>query len=151
MDKNLRAQVFETYNRYSNAFIESDMETINDCISYPLAYIGADSVKMLDKFPVDPQELKEKIGWATSDAFEIDVVAVSDKKAHVVIRNVRGKEAMVLLLRKQLRFMLLKIQITVGKFMLFQTLPSLLNLHIKGSHMRDQHKLGNKAFLALVP
>ena len=89
MDKNLRAQVFETYNRYSNAFIESDMETINDCIAYPLAYIGADSVKMLDKFPIDPRELKERIGWATSNAFEIDVVAVSDKKAHVVIRNVR--------------------------------------------------------------
>ena len=89
MDKNLRVQVFETYNRYSNAFIESDMETINDCISYPLAYIGADSVKMLDKFPIDPRELKGKIGWATSNAFEIDVVAVSDKKAHVVIRNVR--------------------------------------------------------------
>ena len=89
MDKNLRAQVLETYNRYLNAFNEADMETINDCISYPLAYIGADSVKMLDKFPVDPQELKEKIGWATSNAFEIDVVAVSDKKAHVVIRNVR--------------------------------------------------------------
>ena len=35
MDKNLRAQVFETYNRYLNAFNEADMETINDCISYP--------------------------------------------------------------------------------------------------------------------
>ena len=89
MDKNLRAQVFETYNRYLNAFIEADMETINDCIAYPLAYIGESSVKMLDKFPVDPQELKEKIGWATSNSFEIDVVAVSDKKAHVVLRNVR--------------------------------------------------------------
>ncbi len=89
MDKNHRAQVFETYNRYLNAFNEADMKTINDCISYPLANIGADSVKMLDKFPVDPQELKKKIGWATSNAFEIDVVAVSDKKAHVVIRNVR--------------------------------------------------------------
>ena len=89
MDKNLRARVFETYNRYSNAFIESDMETINDCISYPLAYIGADSVKMLDKFPIDPRELKERIGWATSNAFEIDVVAVSDKKAHILMRNVR--------------------------------------------------------------
>ena len=55
MDKNLRAQVFETYNRYLNAFNEADMETINDCISYPLAYIGADSVKMLDKFPIDPR------------------------------------------------------------------------------------------------
>ena len=89
MDRNLRAQVFETYNRFLNAFNEADMETINDCISYPLAYIGVDSVKMLDKFPIDPRELKERIGWATSNAFEIDVVAVSDKKAHVVIRNVR--------------------------------------------------------------
>ena len=46
MDKNLRAQVFETYNRYANAFNEADLETINDRIAYPLAYIGADSVKM---------------------------------------------------------------------------------------------------------
>ena len=69
MDNNLKAQVFKTYNRYLNAFNEADMETINDCISYPLAYIGADSVKMLDKFPIDPRELKERIGWATSNAF----------------------------------------------------------------------------------
>ena len=89
MDKNLKAQVLETYNRYLNAFNKSDMETIDNCIAYPLAYIGEDSVKMLDKFPVDPRELKEKIGWATSNAFEIDVVAVSDKKAHIVLRNVR--------------------------------------------------------------
>jgi hypothetical protein len=36
MDKNLRAQVFKTYNRYANAFNEADMETINDCIAYSL-------------------------------------------------------------------------------------------------------------------
>ena len=84
MDKNLRAQVFETYNRYLNAFNEADMETINDCISYPLAYIGEESVTMLDKFPIDPREWKKKTGWATSNAFEIDVVAISDKKAHIL-------------------------------------------------------------------
>ena len=89
MDKNLRVQVLETYNRYVNAIVEADMETINNCVAYPLAYVGEDSVTMLDKFPIDPRELKERIGWATSNAFEIDVVAVSDKKAHVVIRNVR--------------------------------------------------------------
>ena len=89
MDKNLRAQVFETYNRYLNAFNEADMETINDCISYPLAYIGADSVTMWDKFPIDPRVWKKKTGWATSNAFEIDVVAVSEKKAHILMRNCR--------------------------------------------------------------
>ena len=62
MDKILRAQAFDTYNGYLNAFNEADMETIDDCFEYPLAYISADSVKMLDKFPIDPGELKERIG-----------------------------------------------------------------------------------------
>ena len=30
MDKNLRAQVLETYNIYLNAINEADLETIND-------------------------------------------------------------------------------------------------------------------------
>ena len=89
MDKNLRVQVLETYNRYVNAIVETDMETINNCVAYPLAYVGEDSVTMLDKFPIDPREWKEKTGWATSNAFEIDVVAVSEKKAHILMRNCR--------------------------------------------------------------
>ena len=92
MDKDNRAKVLETYNRYLNAIIEADIDAINEwneCIEYPLAYIGGDSVKMLDKFPIDPREWKEKTGWATSNAFEIDVVAVTEKKAHVLMRNCR--------------------------------------------------------------
>ena len=89
MDKNLRAQVLETYNRYVNAIVEADMDTINSFVDYPLAYIGEESVTMLDKFPIDPREWKKKTGWATSNAFEIDVVAISDKKAHILMRNCR--------------------------------------------------------------
>jgi len=89
MDKNLRVQVLETYNRYVNAIVKADMETINNCVAYPLAYVGEDSVTMLDKFPIDPREWKKKTGWATSNAFEIDVVAVSEKKAHILMRNCR--------------------------------------------------------------
>ena len=48
--------MFETCNRYLNAFNEADMEIINDCNAYPLAYVSSDSVKMLDKFLVDPRE-----------------------------------------------------------------------------------------------
>ena len=89
MDKDNRAKVLECYHRYLNAVIEADIDAINECIEYPLAYIGGDSVKMLDKFPIDPREWKEKTGWATSNAFEIDVVAVTEKKAHVLMRNCR--------------------------------------------------------------
>ena len=89
MDKDNRAKVLEAYNRYLNAVIEADIDGINECIEYPLAYVGGDSVKMLDKFPIDPREWKEKTGWATSNAFEIDVVAVTEKKAHLLMRNCR--------------------------------------------------------------
>ena len=89
MDKDNRAKVLEAYNRYLNAIIEADIDAINECIEYPLAYIGGDSVMMLDKFPIDPREWKEKTGWATSNAFEIDVVAVTEKKAHLLMRNCR--------------------------------------------------------------
>ena len=39
MDKNNRAKVLETYNRYLNAIIEADMDAINECTEYPLAYL----------------------------------------------------------------------------------------------------------------
>ena len=40
MDKDNRAKVLEAYNQYLNAIIEADIDAINDCIEYPLAYIG---------------------------------------------------------------------------------------------------------------
>ena len=59
MDKDNRAMVLEAYNRYLNAVIKADIDAINECIEYPLAYIGGDSVKMLDKFPIDPRVERE--------------------------------------------------------------------------------------------
>ena len=44
---------------------------------------------MLDKFPIDPRDWKEKTDSITSNAFEIDMVAVTEKKAHVLMRNCR--------------------------------------------------------------
>ena len=44
MDKDNRAKVLEAYNRYLNAVIEADIDAINECIEYPLAYIGGGSV-----------------------------------------------------------------------------------------------------------
>ena len=76
-------------NTYLNTIIEADKDAINECIEYPLVYIGADSVTMLDKFPIDNQEWKQKNGWATSNGFDIDVLAVTEKKYKQVIdRNI---------------------------------------------------------------
>ena len=127
MDKDNRALVLECYHRYLNAVIEADIDAINECIEYPLAYIGGGSVKMLDKFPIDPREWKEKPGWATSNAFEIDVVAVTEKKAHVLMQNCRRLRDDDPLLKKQVHFMHLRSQTEDGKCTHSQTSHSQLN------------------------
>ena len=89
MDKNERANLLAAYHKYLAAFNANDLDSINDCISYPLAYIGGDSVTLLDEFPINPSDMKASKGWAKSDSFEIDVVAVGEKKAHLLMRNTR--------------------------------------------------------------
>ena len=61
MDKDNRAKVLEAYNRYLNAIIEADIDAINECIEYPLAYIAGDSVKMLDKYQLIRESGKRKL------------------------------------------------------------------------------------------
>ena len=89
MDKVERASLLGAYKIYWAAFNANDLDAINDCISYPLAYIGGDSVTLLDQFPISPADMKASKGWDRSDSFEIDVVAVGENKAHLLMRNTR--------------------------------------------------------------
>ena len=77
------------YEAYLTAFNKDDIDTINSLVAWPLSYIGDGKVTSLDQFPVKPSELKESMGWDRSEGFEIDVVAVTETKAHVLMRNTR--------------------------------------------------------------
>ena len=89
MDREERARLVSAYQRYLEAFGNSDLEAIDRCIKYPLAYIGADHVTMLESFPINPAEMRAAKGWARSEAIEIDVVAAGETKAHLLMRNAR--------------------------------------------------------------
>ena len=89
MDKVERASLLGAYQSYLAAFNANDLDARNDGTSYPLAYIGGDSVTMLDQFPINPADMKASKGWDRSDSFEIDVVAVGENKAHRLMRNTR--------------------------------------------------------------
>lgn len=89
MDSTERARLLSAYQRYLDAFNDSDIDAINRCIKYPLAYIGSGTVTLLDQFPINPAELRASKGWDRSEGIEIDVVAIGDNKAHLVMRNAR--------------------------------------------------------------
>lgn len=89
MDSQMRAEVLAAYEAYLSAFNNDDIDTINSLVAWPLYYIGDGKVTSLDQFPVKPSELRESMGWDRSEGFEIDVVAVTETKAHIVMRNTR--------------------------------------------------------------
>jgi ketosteroid isomerase-like protein len=85
----IKQEVRNAYDRYLTAFNANDLSTINATIRYPLAYIADGEVRMVDAFPYDPAELKRSKGWHTTVDAEIEVVAVSPTKAHVILRNAK--------------------------------------------------------------
>jgi len=83
----VRTEVLETYERYLAAFAANDMQKINEFFVWPCAFIGEGKTVMVDKFPINLAEMRKAKNWAATKANEIDVVAASATKAHVVLRN----------------------------------------------------------------
>ena len=89
MKSELRAELYAVYQSYLDAFNREDMDGINACIEFPLIHIGNGKINVLDQFPLSPTEMKQAKGWHRSDSFEIDIVAMTETKAHLLCRNVR--------------------------------------------------------------
>jgi len=81
----LTSEVIEAYQRYLNAFMADDMDTINALVSYPLAYIGDGVVTMFNEFPIHPSTLREQTGWSDTRDMHYTVVGVSETKAHLIL------------------------------------------------------------------
>jgi hypothetical protein len=82
-----RRDVLAAYQVYLDAFMAGDEQEIRECVRWPCIFLGLDGGKALDEFPYSPTDLKRERDWDTSIGLEVDVVAVSDVKAHVVLRN----------------------------------------------------------------
>lgn len=84
----LSAEVVDVLERYTRAFEQGDLDGVTGFMHFPMAYIGDDAVKTLDRYPFDPARLKEKTGLARSDA-NFRVIAIDEHKAHVNITATR--------------------------------------------------------------
>ena len=60
---------------------------LSGCQKYQMFAFCDGAVNTLNKFSITPAEIKAASGWATGTNFEIDLVAHSAIKAHVLARN----------------------------------------------------------------
>lgn len=81
------AEVLAAYKKYLEAFMSNDLDGIDALVSYPLAYVGDGAVKMFQEYPVKPSELMAQTGWRDTLNMQYEVVAVSETKAHVILRS----------------------------------------------------------------
>ena len=89
----IRSEVSAAYQAYLDAFLADDMAAIDALVRYPLAYIGAGDVRMLESYPVKPAELMAAKEWHHSTDTEFQVVAVSPSKAHVLLPSGKRRRA----------------------------------------------------------
>jgi hypothetical protein len=80
-------RLLAAYQSYVDAFMASDEQAIRECVQWSCTFLGADRAESIDELPYSPTHLKRQKDWATSVGLEIDVVAVSDVKAQVLLRH----------------------------------------------------------------
>lgn len=85
--ESVKAEVRAAYDRYLDAFNRSDRAGIDALIQYPLTHMGEGVVRSFDSFPFDPGQFRKSKGWHTTVSAEVEVVAASATKAHVVLRS----------------------------------------------------------------
>lgn len=80
-------EVRAAYERYLRAFLDGDLTAVEALVQFPLAYIGAGETRLLDRFPVSPQALRERKQWHTTVNADYEVSLVAPDKAHVILRH----------------------------------------------------------------
>src|SRR5512138_3044462 len=83
----LLKEVIAAYRRYVAAFLADDVDALDALVSYPLAYIGEGVVTMHDAFPARAATLRAQTGWHETRDMQYEVVGISEKKAHLILRS----------------------------------------------------------------
>ena len=65
MKSELRAELYEVYQSYLDAFNREDMDGINACTEFPLTHISKGKITVPEKFPLLPTEMKKSEGMAS--------------------------------------------------------------------------------------
>ncbi len=87
----LVADVMAVLNDYQGALETGTREDMQAHVHLPVAYITEDDVQMRERYPFDPQKLRELMGFHHSES-KYEVMHVDETKAHVLITATRMRE-----------------------------------------------------------
>ena len=83
----LKEEVAKAYKIYLKNFEAGDMKAIETSCSFPLSFDADGEVKSFNQFPIDVTAMKETTGYYQSLNSDIEVITVSQTKAHIILRK----------------------------------------------------------------
>ena len=83
----IKDEVTKAYKVYLRNFEAGDMKAIEASCSFPLSFDSNGEVESFNQFPIDVTAMKEATGYHESLNSDIEVIAVSETKAHIILRK----------------------------------------------------------------
>lgn len=84
----LVAEVMAVLHKYQQAIETGSRDDIQTMVHLPVAYITEDDVQMRERYPFDPEKLRQVTGFHHGDS-AYNVLHIDETKAHVVIDATR--------------------------------------------------------------
>ena len=103
-----REAVLATLREYVRAFETGTHADLQAFCVLPMAYVTDSEVQLRERYPFDPQKLRELTGLAHSD-MRYDVLHLDDHRAHVAIAGERKRADGSVIERIEAVYILLRI------------------------------------------
>ena len=87
VSETLAQELFARHEEYLQAFLNNDYETYKKIFASPVCVFMGDSFEVFDEVPNFAGDAASDDGWVRSEFTPYEVIAVSETKAHLAIRN----------------------------------------------------------------
>ena len=87
VSETLAQELFARHEEYLQAFLNNDYETYKKIFASPVCVFMGDGFEVFDEVPDLAGDAASGDGWVRSEFTPYEVIAVSETKAHLAIRN----------------------------------------------------------------
>ena len=87
VSENLAQELFARHEEYQKAFLNNDYEAYKEIFTSPVCVLMGDRFEVFDEVPNFAANAANADGWVRSEFTPYEVIAVSNTKAHLAIRN----------------------------------------------------------------
>ena len=85
-----RERVLSIMRAYQTAIETGDRDDVQRFVHLPVTYIAEDSVQLRERYPFDPEKLRDLTGFHHGD-MTYDVIHIDGTKAHIVVTGQRKR------------------------------------------------------------